>query len=304
MPTAQATQTQYVENATALLPTVTVTHVGEQDGVHTFQVRKGKTVYRPAYATDSRTWTCTCRDFRTTTGTCTHVELVKLWRAQTSPPPPAGATDAPPPPPKTNGNVAKVNGKGKANGKAASSNGTAPKVNDATPAPKSVPGAPDSAFPTPVVGVAGWSLAVAEALLRPFPAGMVGWKAQTVTKQGDRALAVAYVDARAVQDRLDEVVGPDGWCDEYRLLTQQGSPFGLEVVVQCRLTVLGITKTDVGTGEDAKSAYSDAFKRAAVRFGVARYLYSLPLQWVDYDPQRRQLKGVPPLPKWAQPAGR
>ena len=302
MPTTQTTQ--YVENAAVLLPTVDVTHEGEQDGVHTFQVRKGETVYRPTFAAATQTWSCTCRDFRTTTGTCTHVELVKLWRAQTTPPPPAGATGAPPPPPKANGKAAPTNGKaakanGKVNGKVAKPANDTDDANVSGPMP--IPGTPDSVFPVPVVGLTGWSVAVAEALLRPFPAGMVGWKAQTVTKAGDRALAVAYVDARAVQDRLDETVGPDGWSDEYRLLSQQGTPFGNEVVVQCRLTVLGITKTDVGTGEDAKSAYSDAFKRVAVKHGVGRYIYSLPLQWVDYDPQRKQLKSVPPLPRWAQP---
>jgi hypothetical protein len=52
------------------------------------------------------------------------------------------------------------------------------------------------------------------------------------------------------------------------------------VEVLCRLTVLGITKEDVGEGEDLKSAFSDAFKRVAVKFGVGRYLYELPKKWV------------------------
>src|SRR5204863_464715 len=50
-----------------------------------------------------------------------------------------------------------------------------------------------------------------------------------------------------------------------------------------------------------KSAFSDALKRAAVKLGIGRYLYRLPLQWVEYDAQTRQLKGAPKLPDWAQP---
>ncbi|RTH01947.1 Rad52/22 double-strand break repair protein, partial [Thermus scotoductus] len=53
--------------------------------------------------------------------------------------------------------------------------------------------------------------------------------------------------------------------------------------VRCRLTILGITKEDVGEGDSLKAAFSDALKRAAVKFGVSRYLYSLPSQWVDLD---------------------
>src|SRR5262249_36601388 len=51
-----------------------------------------------------------------------------------------------------------------------------------------------------------------------------------------------------------------------------------------------------------KAAFSDALKRAAVKFGVGRYLYRLPSQWVDYDPQRRQFARPPALPVSALPA--
>jgi hypothetical protein len=44
-------------------------------------------------------------------------------------------------------------------------------------------------------------------------------------------------------------------------------------------------------------------KRAAVKFGIGRYLYRLPAQWQDYDPQRRQFVKTPSLPPWAIPDG-
>lgn len=135
-----------------------------------------------------------------------------------------------------------------------------------------------------------------------FPIETVQWKAQATTKDKTRAMAVAYIDARDVMDRLDAAAGVAGWSDTYRVVT-----VGDETAVECTLTVLGISKTDVGTigdsGDAAKGAYSDALKRAAVKFGVGRYLYSIPKQWVDYDDQKKQFKGTPVLPKWAIPTG-
>jgi hypothetical protein len=70
-----------------------------------------------------------------------------------------------------------------------------------------------------------------------------------------------------------------------------------------------VTKVDVGGpseqpdgGDRLKAAFSDALKRAAVKFGIGRYLYRLPSQWVDYDPQKRQISRPPTLPTFALPA--
>jgi hypothetical protein len=135
-----------------------------------------------------------------------------------------------------------------------------------------------------------------KALAAPFDPSEVKFKPAVVS--GNRALALAYVDARVIQDRLDEVLGVDGWQDDYECLAD-GS-------VLCRLRLrLGdewITKVDVGGpseqpdgGDRMKAAFSDALKRAAVKFGVGRYLYRLTSQWVDYDPQRRQFVRTPVL---------
>jgi hypothetical protein len=53
-------------------------------------------------------------------------------------------------------------------------------------------------------------------------------------------------------------------------------------------------------GDRLKAAFSDALKRAAVKFGIGRYLYRLPQQWADYDPAKRQFSAAPRLPDWAQ----
>jgi hypothetical protein len=92
--------------------------------------------------------------------------------------------------------------------------------------------------------------------------------------QGTRQ--IQYITARTVMNRLDDVVGPANWWDEY--LPQQNS-------VICKLTIRlpdgsTLTKSDAGgyagmsdSGDDDKSGFSDAFKRTAVKFGIGRYLY-------------------------------
>ncbi len=99
----------------------------------------------------------------------------------------------------------------------------------------------------------------------------------------------------------------DGWQDEYECLADGC------VVCRLRLRLGGewITKVDVGgeseqkdDGDRRKAAVSDALKRAAVKFGVGRYLYRLPSQWCDYDPQKRQFTRQPSLPASQAPAGK
>lgn len=139
-------------------------------------------------------------------------------------------------------------------------------------------------------------------LAEPFPAAEVRWKPQAI--KGNRASAIAYLDARHVMDRLDHVVGGGNWQDEYKVL-DDGS-----VVCTLAVRVDGewISKTDVGSlsaqpdaGDRLKAAFSDALKRAAVKWGIGRYLYRLQAQWVDYDPVKKQFTQKPSLPFWAVP---
>jgi len=116
-------------------------------------------------------------------------------------------------------------------------------------------------------------------LAEPFPDDEIHWRVEAISKDKRRAMVVPYVDARAVLDRLDEVVGPEGWYDAYELLAQGKEGYA----VKARLTVLGVTKEDVGEGDSLKAAFSDALKRAAVKFGIGRHLYRMEKVWVDYD---------------------
>jgi hypothetical protein len=142
---------------------------------------------------------------------------------------------------------------------------------------------------------------VTRALAAPFDEKEVKFKPQAV--KGNRALALAYVDVRAIMDRLDQVLGVENWQDHYQLLPDNS------VMCRLRLRIGGrwITKMDVGGpseqpdgGDRLKAAFSDALKRAAVKFGIGRYLYRLPQQWAEYDPSKKQFVSRPRLPEWAQ----
>src|SRR5262245_44994456 len=82
---------------------------------------------------------------------------------------------------------------------------------------------------------------IQEALAAPFPEASLGWKPQSIS--GNRCLAVAYVDARDIEQRLDEVVGVDGWEDSFTLLPNGNVMCGL----RCKIGDVWVTKCDVGS---------------------------------------------------------
>ncbi len=139
-------------------------------------------------------------------------------------------------------------------------------------------------------------------LAAPFEPGEVEFRAGMV--KGNRALALHYVDARVVMDRLDGVLGVAGWQDEYECL-----PAGSVVCrLKCKVGEDWLVKVDVGSpseqpdaGDRMKAAFSDALKRAAVKYGIGRYLYSLPSTWHDWDEQKKCFRSPPQLPASAQP---
>lgn len=126
-------------------------------------------------------------------------------------------------------------------------------------------------------------------LCKPFAQALIELKPGATTQDKSRALCMPFVDSRAYQTRLDRVVGPEGWAVEYRPLSERA--------VLCRLTVLGVTREDVGecnvSDENAAtSAVAQSFKRACAAFGLGRYLYSLPQIWADYDERKKQIVDV------------
>jgi len=120
-----------------------------------------------------------------------------------------------------------------------------------------------------------------EMLSQPFPPADLQWRVEALSQDQKWALVAPYLDARAVLDRLDEVVGTHGWQDSYEVLAKTGDSYA----VKCRLVVMDVSKEEVGEGDSYKAAFSDALGRAAVKFGVGRFLYGVDKQWVDHDPE-------------------
>lgn len=119
-------------------------------------------------------------------------------------------------------------------------------------------------------------------LAAEFPREAVHWRAQTLTANGDKALALAYLDARDVMDRLDEACTPAGWQNEC-FETPKGRIIGkISILVDGNWISKcdGAGDTDV---EGEKGGISDALKRAAVLWGVGRYLYRLPAVWAPCE---------------------
>ena len=140
-------------------------------------------------------------------------------------------------------------------------------------------------------------------LAEPFPANEVQFRAGPTNKDKTKAMALAYIDARQVMERLDSVVGIANWQDDYMDQSDGSTLCSLSL----RINGEWIVKRDCGAPSDqkesdnrAKSRISEALKRAAVKWGIGRYIYELPPVWCKYDGY--QLSERPPIPEWALPS--
>lgn len=124
-----------------------------------------------------------------------------------------------------------------------------------------------------------------EQLRMPFAAQDVDWRVQRVTSDKANGLIVAYLNARAIQTRMDEVVGPGNWKAEFypwHAVEHNGKRFDSQL---CTISIydderqIWVPKTDGAEDTDyepVKGGLSDSYKRAAVQWCVGRYLYNLP----------------------------
>jgi len=122
-----------------------------------------------------------------------------------------------------------------------------------------------------------------DALEAPFSADTVKWRVGRTAKNNKTSAAMlAYVDGRIVMNRLDKAVGRANWEDSYTETVKGRIICTLAVEINGKK----ISRSD-GAGdtqvEGEKGAMSDAFKRAAVKFGIGRYLYSIPTLYVEVD---------------------
>lgn len=113
-------------------------------------------------------------------------------------------------------------------------------------------------------------------LHEPFPAKDIEWRVQQFGITGDKpwVMVLAYVTNRAIQERLDEVAEPQNWKNEFDKAPEGGIMCGISIKVDKEW----ITKYDGAENtavEAVKGGFSGSMKRAAVQWGIGRYLYNL-----------------------------
>lgn len=124
-------------------------------------------------------------------------------------------------------------------------------------------------------------------LKKPFPPDKISWRVGPTNQEKTSGIALAYIDARDVMERLDEACGT-GWQSSYphangKTVCSIGIKFGDEWIWRAN----GAGDTDM---EAEKGALSDAFKRAAVCWGIGRYLYDVENIWVKIEPAGKSYK--------------
>ena len=143
----------------------------------------------------------------------------------------------------------------------------------------------------------------------------IEWRLQQCGKGSNGkiwGMALAYVTNRAIMNRLDEVCGPENWKNEFKAAPDGGILCGLSIKVDGEWVTKwdGAENTDI---EAVKGGLSGAMKRAAVQWGIGRYLYKLEESWINANENgayRGKTKDgttfkwdAPTLPAWALPKG-
>ena len=131
-------------------------------------------------------------------------------------------------------------------------------------------------------------------LSAPFPVASISWRVGSTNSDKSKGMALAYIDARDAQDRLNEVCGPFGWACRHEVSGDKR--------VTCHVGIRSpegdwVWKSD-GAGETdyegEKGSYSDSFKRACVKWGIGRYLYEMDSPWVAVEARGRTFVIPPP----------
>jgi hypothetical protein len=146
-----------------------------------------------------------------------------------------------------------------------------------------------------------------EQLKQPFDPRFIKWRIGQVNRDGTKATAFAYLDAREVYKRLDDVCGVGGWQDKIIEIRE-----GFIAEISILVGDTWITRSDAADYTDMeaiKGGASSAVKRAAAVWGVGRYLYYLPTVWAPVKVLYKKKNGdpvygladTPTLPEWAIP---
>lgn len=148
-------------------------------------------------------------------------------------------------------------------------------------------------------------------LRAPFPARKILWRVGARTPDGKQGQAIPYLDARDIQDRLDEVVGPQNWKSSFVDLRE-----GVRCLLSIKCGTEWVAKEDAASQASVserdvnsmnrrrdlalREAHSDAFFRAAVAWGIGRYLFAYDAPWAELS-EAQALAIQPKLPRHMLP---
>lgn len=121
------------------------------------------------------------------------------------------------------------------------------------------------------------------------------WRIQSFSKNKPSCSCVAYIDARDVMDLLDKVCGAENWQDKYEYVGTK-----LIAGIGIKTSEGWVWKYDTGTEsnmEADKGQFSDAFKRAGVKWGIGRFLYDLEIKYLDANEKKTQSNYPYPVDK-------
>ncbi len=128
-------------------------------------------------------------------------------------------------------------------------------------------------------------------LAMPFAPEDLEWRLQQAFEEKQCGIAVPYVTNRAIQDRLDDVVGPENWHNEFKPWHGNGKKeaqiCGISIFFEGRGFVTKWDGSEDSDIEPIKGGLSDSMKRAAVHWGIGRVLYKMDAVWVDIQKRGR-----------------
>ncbi|MBR2309026.1 MAG: hypothetical protein IKA47_14050 [Oscillospiraceae bacterium] len=130
-----------------------------------------------------------------------------------------------------------------------------------------------------------------QALAQPFAPEDLEWRLQNTIEDKMRGMAVPYVTNRAIQNRLDEVCGPENWYNDFKPWHTNGKKesqlCGIAIYFEGRGFITKWDGAEDSDIEPVKGGLSDSMKRAAYQWGIGRVLYSLDTVWVDIERRGR-----------------
>ena len=141
-------------------------------------------------------------------------------------------------------------------------------------------------------------------LREPFPAAQISWRVGFHNEAKTEGQALPYIDARVVENRLDDVIGPESWRNTFVEVIVNGKLVAVRCALGIKVNGEWVEKEDAAPFDTSdsgrelalKGVYSDALKRAAVQWGVGRYLYGYKAPVVALTDDGRHLAEIPTLP--------